>query len=152
MIAFKLIVPVLANDRDQEEEAFLVPSILPEESAPSSPPDILSARIVFTTTTIVRKWRKAGYLSPLAAEKGAYVPSGLFSMLLATLVSLCQQTEPYPCVLSMQLCRNIATLKLGRNRFTLVSCRDNVEVRVEEGSGCIVGEVLESQLAEIFTR
>ena len=87
-----------------------------------------------------------------AAQREAQVPAGVFSRLLGSMASLCQQTEPFPSVLDMQVFRNSAAFELGRSRFTVINEGYCVAVHIEEGTGFAVSEILQAQLKTIVDR
>ena len=158
MVSLGLMVPVLASEEggapgDADDAEFLVPSILPHQPAPAPPQRAaLTARVVFAVASAVGGWRRSGYLSLEAARREAQVPAGVFSRLLGAMASLCQQTEPFPSVLDMQVFRNSAACELGRSRFTLINDGYCVAVHIEEGTGYAVSEMLQGQLTTIVDR
>ena len=157
MVSLGLMVPVLSNEEGAPDDAgdaeFLVPSILPHQPSPApSGCTVLTAHIVFAVASAVLCWRRSGYMSLEAAQREAQVPAGVFSRLLGSMASLCQQTEPFPSVLDMQVFRNSAAFELGRSRFTVINEGYCVAVHIEEGTGFAVSEILQAQLKTIVDR
>ena len=169
MVALGLMVPILAREGGNEEDSlddlddsdeFLVPAILPDEppaarrlrSSQQQGSVLLTVRVVFAAAATVHSWRRSGFVSLRAVVREGHVPAGAFSRLLGGLTSLCQQTEPYPYVLDMRIWRDVASFQLGRSRFSVTKCAGYLTVRVEEGTGYGVSEVLQEQLSEIVKR
>jgi hypothetical protein len=91
-------------------EEFLVPSILPEDSILEAPPTVLmSAMVVFSEKQVVRLWQKKSYMSLEEILNEGFVPAGIFSRLIGSVASQCQQTEPSTQLAEMIVKNNSAS-------------------------------------------
>ena len=154
MVSLGLMVPILAEEHSDGDPEFLVPSILPEEVECEPPSGAsLTAYILFGGASTIAGWQKAGYLSYSAIEHSAYVPSGVFSRLLGSMASLCQQTEPYPSIADMVIRKNIGFFELGTQiKFTLIKKDYLIAVHIVQGTGYGISEILQGHLTAIVEK
>ena len=154
MVSLGLMVPILANLDGDSDQEFLVPAILPEDRDCTPPSEsVLTSYILFGVSSSVASWEKAGYLPYEVIRREAHVPAGVFSRLLGSLASLCQQTEPYPTISHMSMKKNACSFELGtRIKFSLIKESYLISVHIEQGTGYGVSEIVQGQLTAIVEK
>ena len=163
MIALGLMMQVhspmrtKANGEDAsvsyKDPEFLVPSILPVEPNPVPPSESrLTARAIFAVAETVKSWQRLQFIEMSSVEKEIYVPDGVFSRLLGSIASLCQQTEPYTSIRELRIFKNSCLFQLGSSTFTLINHRDNIGIYIEKGSGHEITQTLHWQIKALVTK
>ena len=163
MIALGLMVQVHSPMRTKakgedasvsyKDPEFLVPSILPVEPNPVPPAGTrLTARAIFAVAETVKSWQRLQFIEMSSVEKEIYVPDGVFSRLLGSIASLCQQTEPYTSIRELRIFKNSCLFQLGSSTFTLINHRDNIGIYIEKGSGHEITQTLHWQIKALVTK
>ncbi len=153
MVSLELMIPILdAEDdegpRQEETEKYLVPSILPKDRSLTAPPNaLMSALVIFGEKEEVRDWQRKSFLSMEDISKQCFVPAGIFSRLICSVASQCQQTEPATKISEMTIKQNLSTFTLrGKNIFTIIKKDCYITVHITKGSGFGISEMLQGLL------
>jgi GTPase SAR1 family protein len=153
MVSLGLMVPIMDAEQDgeehmQEDEEFLVPAILPEERVLEAPKTtLISAVIIFSEKRVVRRWQKKSFLSSEEVLKDGFVPAGIFSRLVGSIASQCQQTEPSTKIAEMTFKKNSASFKVrSKSTFTVLKRKHFVTLHITKGSGFGISEMIQGLL------
>jgi hypothetical protein len=161
MVSLGLMIPIhttVGTDlnldiRQKQDEEFLVPSILQWHPDPVPPQTTrLTARAIFAVSESVTKWERSGYIDMKAAMSEVQVPDGVFSRLLGSLASLCQQTDPFPSIHDMEVRKNMCLFCLGSSSFTLINHFEYIGIYIIKGSGHEVTQLLQWQIKAIMAK